>query len=104
MGREGRRDQTGRRNFPLHPPGSVLPSGRFRPGGRIRASASHAPSSIARPDLYSLRGFAATVAGDWLRALRWGREGLAVFGDEWPLDGLAEAKEAETAAVTGAGR
>ncbi|WP_224369046.1 ATP-binding protein [Hyalangium versicolor] len=63
---------------------------------QIQTALDHAPSKIAKADLYSLRVLAATVAGDWLRALRWGREGLAVFGLEWPLEGLADATEAET--------
>lgn len=59
----------------------------------------HAPSRIARADLYSLRVLAATVAADWGAALRWGREGLAVFGHAWPDAALAEANDAEAAAV-----
>jgi predicted ATPase/signal transduction histidine kinase len=59
----------------------------------------HAPSRIARADLYSLRVLAATVAADWASALRWGRAGLAVFGHAWPVDTLAAANEAETTAV-----
>lgn len=59
----------------------------------------HAPSPIARVDLYSLRALAATVAGDYARALEWGRHGLAVFGLQWPLAGLADATAAEAAAV-----
>lgn len=59
----------------------------------------HAPSRIARADLYSLRVLAATVAADWASALRWGRAGLDVFGHAWPLDTLAEANEAEATAV-----
>ncbi|MES2261808.1 MAG: AAA family ATPase [Pseudomonadota bacterium] len=65
----------------------------------LDAALQHAPSRIAKADLYSLRVLAATVAGDWAAALRWGREGLAVFGHAWPLDALAEANEAEAAAV-----
>ncbi|WP_173346146.1 AAA family ATPase [Pseudoduganella dura] len=65
----------------------------------IEASLAHAPSKVALADLYSLRVLAATVAGDWSGALRWGREGLAVFGHAWPLDGLAAANDAEAAAV-----
>ena len=49
--------------------------------------------------MYSLRVLAATVAGDWAGALHWGREGLAVFGQAWPLEGLAAANGAEMAAV-----
>ena len=65
----------------------------------IETALEHAPSKVAKADLYSLRVLAATVAGDWPRALRWGREGLAVFGLEWPLEGLADANEAEAAMV-----
>jgi predicted ATPase/signal transduction histidine kinase len=65
----------------------------------VDAALHHAPSRSARADLYSLRVLAATVVSDWASALRWGREGLAVFGHEWPLDTLAEANEAEAAAV-----
>lgn len=65
----------------------------------LQLALDHAPSKVARADLYSLRVLAATVAGDWLRALRWGREGLGVFGLEWPLEGLADANEAEAASV-----
>ena len=65
----------------------------------IETALDHAPSRIAKAELYSLRVLAATVAGDSVRALRWGREGLAVFGLEWPLEGLAEANDAEAAAV-----
>jgi predicted ATPase/signal transduction histidine kinase len=65
----------------------------------IETALEHAESNIAKLDLYALRVLAATVAGDWLGALRWGRDGLAVFGLEWPLDGLAEVNEAEARAV-----
>ena len=65
----------------------------------IETALEHAPSKVAKADLYSLRVLAATVAGDWLQALRWGREGLAVFGHEWPLEGLDQANEAEAATV-----
>ena len=65
----------------------------------VETALEHAPSKVAKADLYSLRVLAATVAGDWLSALRWGRDGLAVFGLEWPLEGLAEANEAEATAV-----
>ncbi len=65
----------------------------------VETSLEHAPSKVAQADLYGLRVLAATVATDWSRALRWGREGLSVFGLEWPLEGLADAIEAEVAAV-----
>lgn len=65
----------------------------------VEAVLAHAPSKIARAELYSLRVLAATVAGDWNGALRWGREGLDVFGHAWPLEGLAQANDAEAAAV-----
>ncbi|MFT3839004.1 MAG: AAA family ATPase [Myxococcaceae bacterium] len=65
----------------------------------LEAAIAHAPTRVAKVDLYSLRVLAATVGGDSERALRWGREGLAVFGLEWPLEGLAEAIEAEAALV-----
>lgn len=65
----------------------------------VETSLEHAPSKIAKAELYGLRVLAATVASDWPRALHWGREGLSVFGLEWPRDGLAEAIEAEAAAV-----
>lgn len=65
----------------------------------VETSLEHAPSKVAQAELYGLRVLAATVATDWSRALRWGREGLSVFGLEWPLEGLAEAIEAEVAAV-----
>jgi len=65
----------------------------------VETSLEHAPSKVAKAELYSLRVLAATVASDWPRALHWGREGLSVFGQEWPQDGLADAIEAEAAAV-----
>lgn len=65
----------------------------------VETSLAHAPTKVAKADLYGLRVLAATVASDWPRALRWGREGLSVFGSEWPLDGLPELIEAEAAAV-----
>ena len=65
----------------------------------IDEALAHAPSKVARSDLYSLRVLAATVVGDWSAALHWGREGLAVFGQAWPLEGLADANEAEARAV-----
>ncbi|MGH9436942.1 MAG: ATP-binding protein, partial [Terriglobia bacterium] len=65
----------------------------------VETSLEHAPSKVAKAELYGLRVLAATVASDWPRALRWGREGLCVFGQEWPLEGLAEAIQAEVAAV-----
>ena len=65
----------------------------------VETALGHAPSKAAKAELYGLRVLAATVASDWPRALHWGREGLAVFGLEWPQDGLAGAIEAEAAAV-----
>lgn len=65
----------------------------------VELSLGHAPSKVAKAELYGLRVLAATVATDWPRALRWGREGLAVFGLEWPLEGLTDAIAAEVAAV-----
>jgi predicted ATPase/signal transduction histidine kinase/DNA-binding response OmpR family regulator len=65
----------------------------------IETALHHAPSRVAKADLYSLRVLAATVAGDWLGALRWGRDGLRVFGLEWPLENIAAANEAEALAV-----
>jgi predicted ATPase len=65
----------------------------------VETSLEHAPSEAAKEELYGLRVLAATVASDWPRALRWGREGLSVFGQEWPLERLAAAIEAEAAAV-----
>ncbi|HKO89970.1 MAG TPA: hypothetical protein VJU61_02395, partial [Polyangiaceae bacterium] len=65
----------------------------------VEISLEHAPSKVAKAELYSLRVLAATVASDWPRALHWGREGLSVFGQEWPRDGLAEAIEAEAVEV-----
>ncbi|MGH9805805.1 MAG: ATP-binding protein, partial [Terriglobia bacterium] len=67
--------------------------------GLVETSLEHASSKVAKAELYGLRVLAATVAGDWTQALRWGREGLAVFGLEWPLEGLTAAIEAEAAAV-----
>jgi len=66
----------------------------------LEAALQQAPTRMAKADLYSLRVLAATVAGDWTAALRWGREGLAVFGHAWPLDKLADANDAEALAVT----
>lgn len=65
----------------------------------LETALGHAPCRVAKADLYGLRVLAATVGGDWAGALHWGREGLAVFGHEWPLDGLAQANDAECAAV-----
>ncbi|VXC96829.1 conserved hypothetical protein [Burkholderia sp. 8Y] len=65
----------------------------------VETALHHAPSRAAKAELYGLRVLAATVASDWQRALHWGREGLSVFGLEWPLEGQAEAIEAEVAAV-----
>lgn len=65
----------------------------------VEATLEHAHSKVAKADLYGLRVLAATVASDWPRALYWGREGLSVFGLEWPQDGLADAIQAEVAAV-----
>ena len=75
-------------------------SGRHAQAERlVDIALEHAPSEVARADLYSLRVLAATVAGDWDGALRWGREGLAIFGHAWPLEGLLEANDAEAQAV-----
>jgi predicted ATPase/signal transduction histidine kinase/CheY-like chemotaxis protein len=65
----------------------------------VETSLEHAPSRAAKAELYGLRVLAATVVGDWSRALHWGREGLSVFGQAWPLDGLADAIQSEVAAV-----
>ena len=65
----------------------------------VEIALEHAPSKTAQAELYGLRVLAATVASDWPRALRWGREGLSVFGLEWPLEGFAGAIEAEAAAI-----
>lgn len=66
----------------------------------VETALDHAPSRSARTDLYTLRALAAMVAGDSARALRIGRDGLALFGFEWPLAGIEAAIEAEAAAVT----
>jgi predicted ATPase/signal transduction histidine kinase len=65
----------------------------------IDTALQHTRSKLAQADLYSLRVLAATVAGDSLSALRWGREGLSVFGLAWPDEHLAETNEAEARAV-----
>lgn len=65
----------------------------------VETSLEHAPSKVAEAELYGLRVLAATVAGDWERALHWGRVGLSVFGLEWPVHGLPEAIRAEVDAV-----
>jgi predicted ATPase/signal transduction histidine kinase len=65
----------------------------------VTAALAHAHSRVAKSELYSLRVLAATVVGDWPAALRWGREGLAVFGQAWPLDNLGDANEIEAIAV-----
>jgi predicted ATPase/signal transduction histidine kinase/CheY-like chemotaxis protein len=65
----------------------------------VETSLEHAPSRAAMAELYGLRVLAATVVGDWDRALHWGREGLSVFGQAWPLEGLADAILAEVSAV-----
>ncbi|HEX8788493.1 MAG TPA: AAA family ATPase [Telluria sp.] len=65
----------------------------------VETSLEYAPSRVAKAELHGLRVLAATVAGDWERALHWGREGLSVFGLDWPLEGLADAIQAEVAAV-----
>ncbi|MGQ0508311.1 MAG: sensor histidine kinase [Myxococcaceae bacterium] len=64
-----------------------------------QAAMEHAPSKILKTELYSLSALAATVAGDYARALELGREGLALFGLDWPREGLSEAIEAEATAV-----
>lgn len=46
----------------------------------VETSLGHASTKVAKAELYSLRVLAATVASDWLRALRWGREGLRYLG------------------------
>jgi predicted ATPase/signal transduction histidine kinase/CheY-like chemotaxis protein len=65
----------------------------------VETSLKYATSKVAKAELYGLRVLAATVASDWERALHWGREGLSVFGLEWPLVGLAEAIQDEVTAV-----
>lgn len=65
----------------------------------IEITLEHAQTKAAKADLYGLRVLAATVASDWHRALHWGREGLAVFGLEWPLGDLSDVIAAEAAAV-----
>ena len=67
----------------------------------VETSLKHASSRVATAELYGLRVLAATVIGDWERALHWGREGLSIFGQAWPLERLAEAIQAEVAAVMG---
>ncbi|MGE3457613.1 MAG: AAA family ATPase [Kofleriaceae bacterium] len=66
----------------------------------VEAALEHAPSKAARADLYTLRALAAMVAGDSARALRVGRDGLALFGLAWPLETIDAAIEAEAASVT----
>jgi predicted ATPase/signal transduction histidine kinase/CheY-like chemotaxis protein len=65
----------------------------------VETCLARAPSKVAKAELYGLRVVAATIATDWSRALRWGREGLSVFGLEWPMEGLAGAIGDEVAAV-----
>lgn len=59
----------------------------------------HARSKSSQADLCTLRVLAAMVAGNSIRALQIGREGLALFAAEWPLDDLAAAIEREAANV-----
>ncbi len=65
----------------------------------LNEALAHARSKIAKAELYSLRVLAATVVGDWPAALHWGREGLAVFGQAWPVNDLASANETEALAI-----
>lgn len=65
----------------------------------IDTALAHASGAIAKADLYGMRVLAATVAGDWAGALRWGREGLLVLGQAWPLAGMSEANDIEARAV-----
>lgn len=65
----------------------------------LQVALEHALTPVAKAELYSLRILAATVASDWAGALRWGREGLAVFGHAWPVNGLAAVNETELQAV-----
>lgn len=65
----------------------------------LQVALEHAPTPVAKAELYSLRILAATVASDWAGAFRWGREGLAVFGHAWPVNGLAAVNETELEAV-----
>ncbi len=67
----------------------------------VETALEHAPSKVAMAELYGLRVLAATVVGDWERALHWGREGLSVFGQAWPLENLADAIGREVAVVMG---
>jgi predicted ATPase/signal transduction histidine kinase/CheY-like chemotaxis protein len=65
----------------------------------VRNAFEHAPSTSSQADLYTLRVLAAMVAGDSGRALQIGREGLALFESEWPLENLDAAIEREAANV-----
>ncbi|MCP3167833.1 AAA family ATPase [Myxococcus qinghaiensis] len=65
----------------------------------VREAMEHAPSKSVQLELYCLRALAATDTGDYARALQVGREGLCLFGLEWPRERLPEAIEAEAAAV-----
>lgn len=79
---------------------SAYLTGRHDEAERLTELAiERAPSRVAKMELYSLRATAACASGDNLGGLRAGRAGLALFGLEWPLEGLASAAEAETEAV-----
>ena len=65
----------------------------------VQSALDHAPSKSSQADLYTLRVLAAMVAGDSSRALQIGREGLALFAAQWPLENLEAAIETEAAKV-----
>ncbi|MFP5502461.1 MAG: AAA family ATPase, partial [Candidatus Sericytochromatia bacterium] len=65
----------------------------------VEGALAHAPSLVARADLYNLRIVAAATAGDHARALALGREGLSLFGVELAPADLPAAIASEMAAV-----
>jgi predicted ATPase len=65
----------------------------------VRHALEHVQSKGSQADLYTLRVLAAMVAGDSRRALQIGRDGLALFGLEWPLQDLDAAIERAAAEV-----
>jgi predicted ATPase/signal transduction histidine kinase/tRNA A-37 threonylcarbamoyl transferase component Bud32 len=64
-----------------------------------KTAIARAPSNLAKMNLYSLRATAECVIGNFAQALRAGHEGLSLFGQAWPLEGLPQAIESEAGAV-----
>jgi predicted ATPase len=67
----------------------------------IEIALTHTPCRTAKADLYHIRIVAATASGDYAGAIHWGREGLALFGQELPSEQVGTMVQDEFSTIMG---